>query len=177
MRNLILAPRRRVRNLHGKRQQMVRRCQCRFNRHSQIALKFAMRNWNPRRRHDLRLSHWNRLPRATFASNLSYQCLSMNLESGKNEFKMSSFTTTLLNLLFTEAEKKDNIHFFRIYIGPGLDGSSADKLSLDLKFNPWDTTITQSSRSMTHLNPGTRSKVTCGLTMSKNDTVHGDSSD
>ena len=27
-------------------------------------------------------------------------------------------------------------------IGPGLDGSSADKLSLDLKFNPWDTAIT-----------------------------------
>ena len=29
-----------------------------------------------------------------------------------------------------------------MYIGPGSDGSSADKLSLDLKFNPWDTAIT-----------------------------------
>ena len=27
-------------------------------------------------------------------------------------------------------------------IGPGSDGSSADKLSLDLKFNPLDTVIT-----------------------------------
>ena len=32
--------------------------------------------------------------------------------------------------------------FFRMYIGPGSDGSSADKLSLDLKFNTWDTAIT-----------------------------------
>ena len=28
-----------------------------------------------------------------------------------------------------------------MYIGPGSDGSSADKLSLDLKFNPWDIAI------------------------------------
>ena len=28
-----------------------------------------------------------------------------------------------------------------MYFGPGSDGSSADKLSLDLKFNPWDTAI------------------------------------
>ena len=31
---------------------------------------------------------------------------------------------------------------FRMYSGPGSDGSSADKLSLDLKFKPWDTAIT-----------------------------------
>ena len=31
---------------------------------------------------------------------------------------------------------------FRTYIGPGSDGLSADKLSLDLKFNPWDIAIT-----------------------------------
>ena len=54
----------------------------------------------------------------------------------KHEFKKSSFTTTILNLLFTEARN------FRMYIGLGSDGSSADKLSLDLKFNPWDTAIT-----------------------------------
>ena len=29
-----------------------------------------------------------------------------------------------------------------MYIGPGSDGSSADKLSLDLEFTPWDTAIT-----------------------------------
>ena len=31
---------------------------------------------------------------------------------------------------------------FETYIGAGSDGSSADKLSLDLKFNPRDTAIT-----------------------------------
>ena len=60
----------------------------------------------------------------------------------KHEFRMSSFTTTFLNLLFTEAEKKGKTRNFRMYIGRGSDGSSADKLSLDLKFNPWDTAIT-----------------------------------
>ena len=59
----------------------------------------------------------------------------------KDEFKMSSFTATKLNVLFTEAKKGKSRHF-RVYIGPGSDGSSADKLSLDLKFNPWDTAIT-----------------------------------
>ena len=58
----------------------------------------------------------------------------------KYEFKMSSFTTTMLNLLFTEAEQNGKTRNFRI--GLGSDGSSADKLSLDLKFNPWDTAIT-----------------------------------
>ena len=55
---------------------------------------------------------------------------------------MSSFTPTILNLLFTEAERMGKARNFRTYIGPGSDGSSADKLSLDLKFNPWDTAIT-----------------------------------
>ena len=55
---------------------------------------------------------------------------------------MSSFPTTILNLLFTEAEQKGKTRHFRMYIGPGSDRSSADKLSLDLKFNPWDTAIT-----------------------------------
>ena len=54
----------------------------------------------------------------------------------KHEFKMSSFSTTILNLLFRVAEKKCNIRNFRMYIGPGSDGSIADKLSLDLKFQP-----------------------------------------
>ena len=47
-----------------------------------------------------------------------------------------------MNLLYAEAEKMDKIRNFRMYIGPGSDGSSADKQSLDLKFNPWDTAIT-----------------------------------
>ena len=59
----------------------------------------------------------------------------------KYEFGMSSFTTTILNQLFTEAERKDKTRNFRTYIGPGSDGSIADKLSLDLEFNPWDTGI------------------------------------
>ena len=60
----------------------------------------------------------------------------------KYEFKMSSFTTNILNLLFAEAERKGKTLHFRMYIGPGSDGSSADKLSLDVKFNRWDTAIT-----------------------------------
>ena len=74
-----------------------------------------------------------------FASNFSYQC---KPGKWKYEFKMSAFTTTILNLLFADAEQKGKIRNFRAYIGPGSDGSSADKLSLDLRFNPWDTAIT-----------------------------------
>ena len=55
---------------------------------------------------------------------------------------MSSFTTTILNLLFADAKRKGKTRSFQMYIGPGSDGSSADKLSLDLKFCPWDTAIT-----------------------------------
>ena len=60
----------------------------------------------------------------------------------KYEFKMSTFTTTILNLLYAEAEKMGNMRHFRMYIGPGSDGPGADKLSIDLKFNPWDTATT-----------------------------------
>ena len=49
---------------------------------------------------------------------------------------------TILNLLFAEAEQMGKTRYFRMYIGPGSDGSCADKLSLDLKFNPWDTANT-----------------------------------
>ena len=59
----------------------------------------------------------------------------------KYEFKMSKLTTTILNLLFAEAEQKGRTRNFRVYIGPGSDGASADKLSLDLKFNPWGAAI------------------------------------
>ena len=60
----------------------------------------------------------------------------------KYEFKMSTLTTTIVDLLYAEAEKMGNIRNFRMYIGPGSDGSSAHKVSIDLKFNPWDTAIT-----------------------------------
>ena len=38
----VLVPRHRVRNLHGKRQQMVRRCWSRFHRHRQIVQASAL---------------------------------------------------------------------------------------------------------------------------------------
>ena len=50
-----------------------------------------------------------------------------NTGEWKHEFEMSTFTTTILNFLHAEARS---------------DGSSADKLSIDLKFNPWDTAFT-----------------------------------
>ena len=53
----------------------------------------------------------------------------------KYEFKTSSFTTTTLNLPFTEAEQKGKTRHVRMYTGPGSDCSSADKLSLDLKLH------------------------------------------
>ena len=48
----------------------------------------------------------------------------------KYGFKMTSFSTIILNLLLTKAERKGKTRIFRMYIGPGSDGSSADKLSL-----------------------------------------------
>ena len=54
----------------------------------------------------------------------------------KYECKMLTFTTTVLNLLHAEAEKMGKMRNFRMYIGPGSDGSGADKVSIDLKFNP-----------------------------------------
>ena len=68
--------------------------------------------------------------------------LQYELGERRYQLKMSSFATTKLNLLFAEAEQKGKTRNFRMYIGPGSDGSIADKLSLDLKFNPWDTAIT-----------------------------------
>ena len=114
--NLVLAPRCRARYLCGKRQQMVRRC------------------------HSLQLSHWNRLPRAIHASSLVVP--QYKLGEWKYQFKVTSVTRTIMKLLYTEAEDKGKTRHFRMCIGPGSDGSSADKLSLDLKFNSWDTAIT-----------------------------------
>ena len=58
---------------------------------------------------------------------------------------MSSLYTTILDLLFTEAEQKGRTRNFRVCIGLESDGSSSDKLSLDLRFNPWDSAITHRS--------------------------------
>ena len=63
----------------------------------------------------------------------------------KYEFKTSSRTTTIPNLVFNEAERNAKSHNFRMYNGPGSDGSSTDKLSLDLKFNPRTTAIAPST--------------------------------
>ena len=50
----------------------------------------------------------------------------------KYEFKTFFFVTTILNLIFNEAEQNGKSHNFRAYICPGSDGSSTHKLSLDL---------------------------------------------
>ena len=54
----------------------------------------------------------------------------------QHEFLMSSFTTTILNLLFTEAEKKGKTRNSRMYLGPGSVASSADQLYIDLEGQP-----------------------------------------
>ena len=48
----------------------------------------------------------------------------------------------ILNAFFDVAERKGKTRNCRTYCIPGSDGSRADKLSLDLKFIPWDTAIT-----------------------------------
>ena len=90
---------------------------------------------------------------------------------------MSSLTTTILNLLFAEAEQMGKTRNYRTNIGLGLDGSSADKLSLDLKFDPWDTAISVRLEwhsmsktvfnSTTHPNPGALSSKTRGSVTSR----------
>ena len=59
----------------------------------------------------------------------------------KHEFKTPSLTSTILNLCFAEAGQNCKTRNFCMYTGPGSDGSSADKLSFDMKFNPWDAAI------------------------------------
>ena len=54
----------------------------------------------------------------------------------RHKFERTSLLSPILNAFFDEAEDKGNTRNFRTYIGPGSGGSSEDKLSLDLKFNP-----------------------------------------
>ena len=56
---------------------------------------------------------------------------------------MSSLTTRMLSFFFADAQQKGKTRNFQTYIGPESDGWSADKLSLDFRFDPWDTAITQ----------------------------------
>ena len=77
-----------------------------------------------------------------------------DLENGSTSSRCL-LTTTMLNLLFAAAEQKGKTQNFRTHIGPGLDGSSANKLSLDLKFYPRNT------------DPGVQSRKARGSTMSR----------
>ena len=126
-------------NLCSRPETLVNKLRSRFEMPSE---KYVWQTSREHRFRNLQVSHWNRLTRAVFASSSSCQCLSTNPGEWNYEFQMSSFTTTILNLLFTEAEQKGKTRNFRMYIGLGSDGSSADKLSVDLKFNLWDTAIT-----------------------------------
>ena len=84
----------------------------------------------------------------------------------KYELKTSSLTTTILNLIFAEAEHKGKTQHFRMYIGPRSAGSSAVKLSLDLKFHSRNTALPSRPEwhsmsktvftELTHTNPGRR---------------------
>ena len=68
----------------------------------------------------------------------------------KYEFEMSSPTTTILNLLFTEAEQMVKTRNFRMCIGPGSDGSSADKLSPSLGERCWNMHSMSSTTALLH---------------------------
>ena len=50
----------------------------------------------------------------------------------KYEFKLYVLTSTILNLLFTEAEQKGITRNFQVYIGRRCDGSSTAKLLLSI---------------------------------------------
>ena len=82
---------------------------------------------------------------AIITSNSCYPRLRTEPENGSTNSRRLFLTTTILNLIFNEAEQKGKSHNIRTYSGHGSDGSSTDKLSLDLKFNPRNTAI--SSRS------------------------------
>ena len=81
----------------------------------------------------------SKLSRMILGSSSSCRYLSITLENGNTNSKCRRSLRQLVNLLYAEAEKMGKIRNFRMYIGPGSDGSSADKVSIDLKFNPWDT--------------------------------------
>ena len=89
----------------------------------------------------LRADRRNKLRTTIFASNLGNLHLIYRTGEWKYEFKTSTLTTRILIFLLDKAEQKGRARDFYTYVGPGSDGSSADKLSLNLKFNPQNTAI------------------------------------
>ena len=71
----------------------------------------------------------------------------VNAASWKEEFlKHKSLTgddrRTFAETLFTQLDDMGQQKNKRVYIGPGRDGSSDDKLSIDMKFAPISTKVT-----------------------------------
>ena len=60
----------------------------------------------------------------------------------KELFDTGSITEDDVEVLFQELEAKGNVRNSRTYIGPGSDGSSDDKIAVDMKFHPQTTKIT-----------------------------------
>ena len=138
----VLVPRHRVRILYGRRQQMVRRCRVPIPPSPPDRSRIHTEKLESVSKTQPSSEPVEQVVDGDFRKQFVLSVPQYELVECKYEFKMSSFGTTKLNLLFTEAEKKGKIRNYRMYIGPGSGGSSADKQSLDLKFNPWDTAIT-----------------------------------
>ena len=60
----------------------------------------------------------------------------------KNVFDADSLQGEDIAILFDEASFKKKVRNHRTYIGPGADGSSDDKIAVDMKFNAKETTVT-----------------------------------
>ena len=94
----------------------------------------------------LRADRRNKLRVTLFASSWNNLVPIYRTAEWRYEFKISSLTSRILNLLFGEVEQKGRTRHFHMYVGPGSDGSSAHKLSFNLKFNPQDTAISLRSK-------------------------------
>ena len=60
----------------------------------------------------------------------------------RNTFDVESLQGEDVAILFDEASFKKKVRNHRTYIGPGADGSSEDKIAVDMKFNAKETTVT-----------------------------------
>ena len=60
----------------------------------------------------------------------------------RNVFDVESLQGEGVAILFEEASFKKKVRNHRTYIGPGADGSSEDKIAVDMKFNAKETTVT-----------------------------------
>ena len=63
-------------------------------------------------------------------------------EGWKHFFDVESLQGEDIGILFEEASFKNTIRNHRTYIGPGADGSSDDKIAVDMKYNAKETTVT-----------------------------------